>query len=76
MNRLQKYIERNTSGERSGRIAYGFRPSTLPDADPGMEWCVDVAFDAANALLENEGLKGVFKTAIADGYAIIRDADH
>jgi hypothetical protein len=36
-----------------------------------MEWRLDTGFNAAEELLQNEGLKDVFKMAIAEGYAVL-----
>ena len=44
MNRLQKFIERRADGERSGRVAYAFASSLLPEPAEGMDWRVAPSF--------------------------------
>ena len=71
MNRLQKFIERRADGERSGRVAYAFASSLLPEPTEGMDWRVAPSFNAANELLNDEGLGEVFKAAIDKGCAVV-----
>lgn len=71
MNRLQKFIEHG-SGQKPGRTAYAFGSASLPEPSVGMDWRAVSSFNAADELLQNEGLKEVFKTAIAKGYAIVQ----
>jgi len=37
-----------------------------------MDWRAVPSFNAAEEVLRNEGLKEVFKTAIAKGYAVVQ----
>ena len=71
MNRLQKFIEQGAYGEGSGRIAYAFDPSILPQPGKGMEWRIVSPFSAAEEVFKDEGLRDVFKTAIESGCAVI-----
>jgi hypothetical protein len=74
MRRLQKYVERGAYGEVSGRIAYVLQSTSLSQAAEGMDWHAVETFSAADDLLENPGLKNVFKMAIEKGFAIIAPA--
>jgi hypothetical protein len=71
VNRLKKFIERRADGERSGRIAYAFDGSSLPQPAEGMDWRVAPSFSAANELLNDASLAEVFKAAIDRGYAVV-----
>jgi hypothetical protein len=71
MNRLQKFIERDVDGKRSGRAAYAFGPTKLPVPAVGMNWQLDTDFNAAEEVLANDELKPVFKLAIDAGCAIV-----
>jgi hypothetical protein len=71
MNRLQKFIEQGAYGEKSGRIAYAFGPSKLPQPGKGMEWRIVSPFSAAEEVFKDEALRGVFKSAIESGCAIV-----
>lgn len=70
MNRLQKFIEQG-AGQKPSRVAYAFGPTSLPEPSVGMDWRAVSPFNAAEEVLQNEGLKEVFKVAIAKGYAIV-----
>jgi hypothetical protein len=71
MNRLQKFIEQGACGEKSGRTAYAFPSSSLPQPAKGMEWRNVPSFSAADELLGDESLGKVFKSAIDNGYAVV-----
>ncbi len=71
MNRLQKFIEQGAYGEKSGRVAYAFASSLLPEPAEGMDWRVAPSFNAANELLNDESLAKVFKAAIDNGHAVV-----
>lgn len=69
--RLQKFFEQGEFGEGPGRIAYVLKLDIMPQPQQGMTWRTDPSFNAAEAILNDPGLKDVFKTAIANGYAIV-----
>jgi hypothetical protein len=71
MNRLQKFFEQGAYGEKSGRVAYAFQASSLPEPVDGMTWQPAQSFNAADELLQDAGLKDVFKAAVAIGYAVV-----
>jgi hypothetical protein len=71
MIRLQKFVELGALGEGSGRIAYVLKLTSLSPAAEGMDWHVDETFSVADELLDNPGLKDVFKMAIEKGHAIL-----
>jgi hypothetical protein len=71
MNRLQKFVERRADGKRSGRVAYAFSSANLPSPGAGLDWRLDHDFDAAEEVLADDGLRAVFKEAIANGCAIV-----
>jgi hypothetical protein len=71
MNRLRKFVERGAYGEGSGRVAYVLKTASLSEAATGMDWHVVETFSAADELLDNPGLKDVFKTAIDKGFAVV-----
>jgi hypothetical protein len=71
VTRLQKFVEQGAFGEKSGRVAYGFRLDLLPEASDGMSWRKIESFSAGDELLTNAGLKEVFKTAIERGCALV-----
>lgn len=71
MNRLTQYIETGPSGEKTGRTAYALDARKLPVPEAKTEWKEVPAFNAAEALLSNAGLKAVFISALSEGYAIV-----
>jgi hypothetical protein len=71
MTMLQKYIEQGPYGEKSGRVAYAFKPNSLPPPEEGMTWKISHSFNAANELLERPALEDVFKVAVDKGYALV-----
>lgn len=71
MNRLLKFVEQGDDGEKSGRVAYAFASSSLPEPAEGMGWRIARSFNAADELLHDESLGKVFKSAIDNGYAVI-----
>lgn len=61
MNRLQKFVEQGACGEKPGRTAYAFGSGNLPELSEGLEWKPVTSFRPAEELMENAGLKEVFK---------------
>jgi hypothetical protein len=70
MARLQKYVERGSYGEGPGRTAYALDSNSLPPAADGMDWQKVDSFKAAAEILNDPGLKEVFKTVIEKGFAV------
>jgi hypothetical protein len=69
--RLQKFIERGAPDEGPGRAAYVLDVSALPRPAKGKEWQGIDSFSAAEEVLNDPGLRSVFKTAIDKGCAVI-----
>jgi hypothetical protein len=69
--RLQKFIERGSHEEGPYRVAYVLDVSALPQPAKGKEWHRIDSFSAAEDVLNDPGLKSVFKTAIDKGCAIL-----
>jgi hypothetical protein len=57
MNRLQKYVEQGAVGERTGRTAYAFDTSKLPEAIRGLDWRQVNGFSAAEQPSERKILQ-------------------
>jgi hypothetical protein len=74
MNRLQKFVEHPSEGERLGRIAYAFGPVNLPEAAPGFKWKAVSSFNPGDELTKNAALKDVFRAAILNGCAVVKAA--
>lgn len=75
MNRLKKFVEQGGYGEKSGRTAFAWKLSSLPEPHEGMTWHPVESFSAADELIANAGLTEVFKIAIAKGCAVVSKAD-
>jgi hypothetical protein len=73
MMRLQKFVEKGSYGEGPGRTAYALDSSSLPSAADGMDWQKVDSFKAAAEILNDPGLKEVFKTVIEKGCAIVAE---
>jgi hypothetical protein len=71
MNRLQKFVEQGVHGDKPGRTAYAFGPGNLPEPGTGLEWKSVASFRPADELIENAGLKDIFKAAIKNGCAVV-----
>jgi hypothetical protein len=69
--RLQKFIEKGAYGEGAVRAAYVLDVKALPRPDKGKEWQKIDSFSAAEEVLNDPGLKSVFKTAIDKGCAVV-----
>ena len=73
MNRLRKYIELMPDGQEL-RLAYAMSETALPEARPRSRWQEVTPFSAAEEVLAEPGLKGVFKAAIERGFAIVPES--
>jgi hypothetical protein len=71
ITRLQKFIEKGAYGEAANRTAYVLDVSALPRPNKGLEWQKIDSFSAAEEVLNDPGLKTVFKTAIENGFAVV-----
>jgi hypothetical protein len=69
--RLQKFVETGAYGEDLGRAAYVVDASALPPPEDGKEWQRIDSFSAAEEVLNDPGLKSVFKTALDHGFAVV-----
>jgi hypothetical protein len=69
--RLQKFIETGSRDEGPFRVAFVLDVSALPRPAKGKEWQRIDSFSAAEEVLNDPGLKSVFKTAIDQGCAIV-----
>ncbi|OPY98938.1 hypothetical protein A5906_30755 [Bradyrhizobium sacchari] len=74
MSRLQKFVEQGGYGERTGRTAYAFNASNLPEATKGLDWRPIAGFSPADEVLEDPNLKQVFEAALKHGYALVTPA--
>lgn len=71
MNRLQKFVEQGTYGEKPGRTAYVIDADNLPAATAGHTWKPVRSFSAADEVMAEPGLKEVFLAAVRNGVAVV-----
>jgi hypothetical protein len=71
MSRLQKFVEIGSYGEGPLRTAYVLESDKLPDPVEGKQWRLVEDFNAGSEILNDAGLKDVFKAAIRNGYAVV-----
>jgi hypothetical protein len=71
MNRLRKFIETLETGGRAGRTAYVMDANKLPSPGKDCAWRPVANFDPAQEVLDNPELKGVYRRAIKDGWAMV-----
>jgi hypothetical protein len=69
--RLARYIEWQSGGRRTRRVAYVVGARNLPKTITGAEWQIDPQFDAAEEILRDPKVKAVFTDAIANGAKVI-----
>ncbi len=74
MKRLSKFEEVMPYGRQTNRVAYAMETSALPNPSPGSEWRKVENFRAGDEILDDPGLKEVFKTALEKGCAIVAKA--
>jgi hypothetical protein len=74
MKRLCKFVEVMPYGRQTNRVAYAMEPSFLPTPTPGSEWRKAEKFQAGDEILNDPGLKEVFKAALDKGCAIVTKA--
>ena len=57
MNRLQKFVEQDGSGEKLGRTAYAISRDKLPPPGENLDWNAVPSFNAAEKLMRDPGLR-------------------
>jgi hypothetical protein len=70
-DRPARYIEWQSGGRRTGRIAYVFGRRSLPPTVAGAEWQRDSLFNAAEEIVRDPTLGAVFQAAVAKGCEIV-----
>jgi hypothetical protein len=70
-DRLARYIEWQSGGRRTGRVAYVIGKRNLPAPVVGAEWQIDSQFNPANEILRDPNMKFVFRAAIANGVEVV-----
>jgi hypothetical protein len=70
-DRLARYIEWQSGGRRTGRVAYAIGRQNLPSPITGAEWQIDSHFNAADEVLRDPKVKAVFKAALANGVKVV-----
>jgi len=71
-DKLVRYIEWQSGGRRTGRIAYVIGKQALPEPiAAGAEWQIDSKFNVADEILRNPAIKDVFRAAIANGVKVV-----
>ena len=68
---LARYIEWQSGGRRTGRVAYVIGKRNLPAPVVGAEWQIDVQFNPANEILHDPNMKAVFRAAIVNGVKVV-----
>jgi hypothetical protein len=71
MTGLHKFVEKGHHGEETGRAAYVFQSSSLPQPTEGTLWHPVRSFNAAEELLSDPTLGAVFEMAIENGCAVV-----
>ena len=71
MTGLHKFVEKGQHGEETGRAAYVFQSSSLPQPTEGTLWHPVRSFNAAEELLHDPSLGTVFKMAIEKSCAVV-----
>jgi hypothetical protein len=69
--RLARYIEWQSGGRRTGRVAYVVGSRNLPRTITGAEWQIDPHFSVAEEILRDPKMKAVFRAAITNGGKVI-----
>jgi hypothetical protein len=71
MKRLSEFVEVMAYGRQTDRVAYVMEASALPTPAPGSKWQKVKNFSAGDEILNDPGLKEVFKTALEKGCATV-----
>jgi hypothetical protein len=72
VTKLVRYIEWQSGGRRTGRVAYVLGKQNLPEPFAGAEWAADSGFNAADEILRDPSVKAVFKAAITNGVKVVK----
>jgi hypothetical protein len=72
-DRLLRYVEWQSGGRRTGRVAYVIgKQNLLPEPlSAGAEWQLDSQFNVADEILRDPAIKDVLKAAIANGVKLV-----
>lgn len=70
-DKLARYIEWQSAGRRTGRVAYIIGTQNLPEPIVGAEWQIDLKFNAADEILRDPDMKALFKAVIANGVKVV-----
>jgi len=71
-DKLVRYIEWQSGGRRTGRVAYVIGRQFLPEPiAAGAEWQIDSKFNVADEILRNPSIKDVLKAAITNGVKVV-----
>lgn len=70
-DRLARYIEWQSAGRRTGRVAYIVGTQNLPAPSAGAEWQIDSKFNVADEILRDPGMKSFFKAVISKGVKVV-----
>ena len=68
-NKLARYVEWQSGGRRTGRVAYVIGKQRLPEPIAGAEWQIDSKFNASEEILRDPTIKA----AIANGVEVVWD---
>jgi len=70
--KLARFIEWQSGGRRTGRVAYVIGKQALPEPiAAGAEWQIDTKFNVADEILRNPAIKDVLRAAIANGVKVV-----
>jgi hypothetical protein len=70
-DKLARYIEWQSGGRRTGRVAYVIGARNLPETIVGAEWQIDHQFNVANEILRDPNIKALFRDVIANGVKLV-----
>jgi len=70
-NKLARYVEWQSGGRRTGRVAYVIGKQHLPEPIAGAEWQIDSKFNVSEEILRDPTIKAAFKAAIANGVEMV-----
>ena len=66
-NKLARYVEWQSGGRRTGRVAYVIGKQHLPEPIAGAEWQIDSKFNVSEEILRDPTIKA----AIANGVEMV-----
>ena len=74
-NKLARYVEWQSGGRRTGRVAYVIGKQHLPEPIAGAEWQIDSKFNVSEEILRDPTIEAAFKAAIATPMMVARKGD-